>query len=155
ARPIVYLVFPCKRGNRIRRARAGRVQSVRVEYGLRQMDPMTAQVPDNPSLLDRMMSDLTRCDQLYRPTNYWAYYEQHFVPELKRQGLRDFRRRRRSVLTSFGGTDLRPRGRVEVSASVPASERIAAALNRLVDSFPGVPLGVWGSESDLFTKYFY
>lgn len=113
------------------------------------------QVPDDPSLLDRMMADLRLSDELYRPTNYWAYYERHFLPELQKQGLRDFRRRHRSVLTAFGATDLRPKGTIEVSRAIPGSARIASGLNRLVAAVPGLSLGIWGSEPDWPTIYFY
>jgi len=119
------------------------------------MDSLATQVPDDQTLLHRMMSDLSRSDELYRPTNYWAYYERFFLPELTRKGLRDFRRRHRSVLTSFGGTDLHPRGVIELSAVWPGSERLASALNRVIDLLPGVSLGVWGSDPDSQTKYFY
>jgi len=63
------------------------------------------QVPDDPALLDEMMSGLRQCDAMYRPTNYWSYYDNHLLPELKTMGLKDFRRRMGSVLTSFGATD--------------------------------------------------
>ncbi len=116
---------------------------------------MTLQVEDDPALLDRMMVDLSRGDELYQPTNYWAYYQRHFVPELRRRGLRDFRRRRHSVLSSFGATDLRPQGTIEVSPAVPVSARIRSALTRLVSLTPGVSLGVWGVNGDSLTRYFY
>jgi len=102
-----------------------------------------------------MMADLDRCDKLDRPTNYWEHYQRHFMPELKRFGLRDFRRRPRSVLTAFGATDLQPRGTIEVTPNIPGSSRVASALNRLVAAVPGISLGVWGSAPDWHTKYFY
>jgi putative sugar O-methyltransferase len=68
------------------------------------------QVAENPALLQAMLEDLQNAPEVFRPTNYWAVYERRFLPELQRHGLRDFRRRPRSVLASFGATDLKPRG---------------------------------------------
>ena len=119
------------------------------------MGSLSVQVPDDEALLGRMMADLTRSDALYQPTNYWAYFERYLLPELKQHGLCDFRRRRDSVLSSFGGTDLRARGVFEVAPSVPGSGRIAAVLNRVVTALPSVRLGVWGSKPEWFTKFFY
>ena len=64
------------------------------------------QVHDNKKLLDKMMEDLQGADELYKPTNYWSFYQKSILPELKRKGLKDFRRRKSSLLTSFGATDL-------------------------------------------------
>jgi putative sugar O-methyltransferase len=119
------------------------------------MDSLSVQVPDDEALLGRMMADVTRSDELYQPTNYWAYYEHYLLPELKQHGLRDFRRRRGSVLSSFGGTDLRPRGVLEVAPSVPGSRRIAAVLNRAIAVLPWITLAVWGSQPGWDTKYFH
>jgi putative sugar O-methyltransferase len=116
---------------------------------------MSVQVPDDEALLGRMMSGLASCDELYKPTNYWRHYEQHLMPELKRQGLHDFRRRRDSVLTAFGATDLCPRGTIEVAPAIPAARRLSWALNYVVSLIPGISLTVWGSEASWFTKYFY
>jgi len=68
------------------------------------------QVPDRPDLLKLMLDDLASAPAAFRPTNYWSVYEQRFVPELTNRGLVDFRRRRGTVLTSFGASDHRPRG---------------------------------------------
>lgn len=69
------------------------------------------QVQDDPQLLKDMMTDLETADPLYSPTNYWKYYEKFFMPDLEKYGLNNFRRRRRSILSSFGASDLRIRGR--------------------------------------------
>ena len=66
------------------------------------------QVVDDPQLLELMMDDIKKAPRVYQPTNYWAVYEKHFLPELFEQGLTDFRRRRNSILSSFGATDLPP-----------------------------------------------
>ena len=65
------------------------------------------QVDDDIELLSLMMRDTAVADTLYQPTPYWKDYEKRSLPELQRLGLRDFRRRRDSILASFGATDLR------------------------------------------------
>lgn len=66
------------------------------------------QVRDDPELLDLMLSDMAAAPALYQPTNYWRSYVARGVAELRAIGLRDFRRRRDSVLGSFGATDIFP-----------------------------------------------
>lgn len=77
------------------------------------------QVRDDPALLKLMLQDMRAAPDIYGPGNYWKNYEGVFLPELEGLGLKDFRRRRDSVLNSFGATDepighsnhqLRPRG---------------------------------------------
>jgi putative sugar O-methyltransferase len=63
------------------------------------------QVPDDPELLELMLSDSLSAAPLYQPTNYWMIYEKRFLPELKSIGLHDMRRRTNSVLQSFGAGD--------------------------------------------------
>lgn len=66
------------------------------------MDDQIIQVPDDIELLRLMLEDARRAPADYQPTNFWAVYENQFIPELERHGLRDFRRREQSVLHSFG-----------------------------------------------------
>jgi len=66
------------------------------------------QVKDDPELLELMMQDLKSASSLYQPTNWWSVYEKKFLPELRSLGLRNFRRRKNSILTSFAATDLIP-----------------------------------------------
>jgi len=66
------------------------------------------QVDDNLELLDLMMQDMEKVSDFYKPTNFWSIYEKKFLPELKKLGLKDFQRRKKSVLTSFHGTDMVP-----------------------------------------------
>ena len=72
------------------------------------------QVADDFELLTLMMADTAGTEMLYRPTPYWKEYERRFLPELSELGLRDFRRRHHSILTSFGANrpppQLRKRG---------------------------------------------
>jgi putative sugar O-methyltransferase len=66
------------------------------------------QVKDDPESLKLMLKNLSEADNLYKPCNYWTVYERRFIPELHNYGLHDFRRRKNSVLDSFGGVDLAP-----------------------------------------------
>ncbi len=66
------------------------------------------QVNDNFKLLKQMLSDMQTAPDIYKPTNYWAVYEKRFLPELFKLGLHDFRRRKKSILSSFRATDLKP-----------------------------------------------
>jgi len=66
------------------------------------------QIEDDFELLDLMLNDTSTAPVEYQPTNYWANYEKLLIPELKKMGLKDFRRRKNSVLSSFGATDLLP-----------------------------------------------
>ncbi len=70
--------------------------------------PMTKiiQLDDDLDLLDSMIQDQKKADELYRPTNYWETYMSSFLPELRKKGLRDFRRRKFSVMGTFGATDI-------------------------------------------------
>jgi putative sugar O-methyltransferase len=63
---------------------------------------------DDPKLLDLMMADLAEAPPLFQPTNYWRRYCQQIVKELRRDGLRDFRRRRGTYMASMGATDPGP-----------------------------------------------
>jgi len=64
------------------------------------------QISDDPELLKLMLEDTSESPDFYKPTNYWALYEKKFLPELEKYGLHDFRRRKSSILSSFGATDL-------------------------------------------------
>ncbi|MEM3872856.1 MAG: hypothetical protein QXE05_09895 [Nitrososphaeria archaeon] len=70
--------------------------------------PTTA-IVDDFKLLDLMMSDLQKAPDLYKPNKKWSYYEIKLLHELKSLGLEDFRRRKNSILTRFGATDLLPK----------------------------------------------
>jgi len=74
-------------------------------------------VTDDMVLLEQMISDLNKCDDLYKPTNYWAHYEKQFLPELRKKELKDFRRRKDSILSSFGATDLSIQGKIKLKRS--------------------------------------
>lgn len=55
-----------------------------------------------------MLKDSKSAPKIYQPTNFWENYIKSFLPELKSLGLHDFRRRKNSVLSSFGATDMPP-----------------------------------------------
>lgn len=83
------------------------------------------QVNDDSELLELMMEDTRSAPDLYKPTNYWLNYEKRFLPELRSLGLRDFRRRKNSILYSFGATDLLPKSQ---RIDKPVSKIIRAML---------------------------
>jgi putative sugar O-methyltransferase len=106
---------------------------------------MVSQVPDDRELFERLlMLEQQACD-LYRPTNYWSSYASAFVPELRRLGLHDFRRRHGSVLGSFAASDLEFSSAVDWSlpvlrwlgAAVQTRKvwRVARPVQRALDSF--------------------
>lgn len=63
------------------------------------------QVDDDLPLLEQMMQESKSADSMYQPTHFWKFYEDRFLPEIREMGLDSFRRRKDSVLASFGGTD--------------------------------------------------
>ena len=63
------------------------------------------QVKDDSDLLEIMLEDNKSAPSLFQPTNLWKRYENMFLPELQSLGLHDFRRRKNSIVSSFGATD--------------------------------------------------
>jgi putative sugar O-methyltransferase len=63
------------------------------------------QVAEDPALFEDLLRREQQASDLYRPTNYWSSYAETFVPELRRLGLHDFRRRKHSILDAFGAND--------------------------------------------------
>lgn len=66
------------------------------------------QAKDDPELLEGMMADLRASPEIYHPGNYWTNYERYVLPELRRHGLHDFRRRGDTLFNTFGAVDLIP-----------------------------------------------
>ena len=108
-------------------------------------DSAVPQPADDPSLLDLMMEDLRAADPQFQPTNYWAVYEQRFLPQLKKHGLRDFRRQKDLVFRSFGAVDFdhpfaelvfrkSPAWRRFPLRHVPGVAALAARLDRALGS---------------------
>lgn len=92
----------------------------------------TKQVKDNLQLLELMLQDARSAPSLYKPTGYWAEYEKIFLPELRTLGLQDFRRRKNSVLSMFGATDLLPIS--ESLSYLPQWDRISRRI-KIIRSF--------------------
>lgn len=67
---------------------------------------MAQQLTDDLQLLDLMMRQVSDSPDLYKPTNYWHFYQTKLLPELRYTGLKDYRRRYKSVLASFGAADI-------------------------------------------------
>ena len=63
------------------------------------------QASDDPVLLETMIEELRKEPAAYQPTNCRAFHERRFLPELRKMGLRNFRRHR-SVQDSFGAAHL-------------------------------------------------
>ncbi len=110
------------------------------------------QVNDNTELLIKMMQDLKNEDSLYRPGKYWLGFQDRFVEELKKKGLKNFRRRKNSVLSSFAATehlDLRYR----FKTLFKSSKLIANGFFKLAHKF-GLKVSFNYNAEDI-TKYFY
>lgn len=69
------------------------------------MSQVGLQVQDDLALLDLMLRDASDARPPYKPTNYWAAYEEPIEKEMRANGLKDFRRRTTSVLQSLGAVD--------------------------------------------------
>ena len=113
------------------------------------------QIADDLDLLQQMMDDLKEASPLYKPTNYWAYYEKQFLPELRRLGLRDLRRRRDSVLSSFGATDLAIKPQVKPKPGIRGVSPVARMLTSFFDRNPFLELGQTLVTAEAFTRYFH
>lgn len=114
------------------------------------------QVPDDRALLEQMMADMAGAPELYRPTNYWKVYENLFLPEIRKQGLHDFRRRRHSVLETFGATDLQLRGGVGARAQFKGAGRVARWLEKLAWDNALFPFrGLTDGRPEWVTSYFH
>jgi putative sugar O-methyltransferase len=129
------------------------------------MDERTsvAQVKDDFELLQLMMNDTAAAKAEYRPTQYWKQYELRFLPELQRLGLGDFRRRRGSVLSSFGATDLARH--IDIGSSrpfcwrwvkrLPFRNALVASLDALLGPFESRWLWRGISLRDLYESAYF
>jgi putative sugar O-methyltransferase len=113
------------------------------------------QVPDEPQLLQKMISDMEKSNELYRPTNYWSHYQKIFLPELQKKGLKNFRRRRLSILSSFGATDLLIYGTVKYEGKyhIRGVHRAVRVLWNILEKL-GIRLIV-DTPPEEITKYFF
>ena len=119
---------------------------------------LSCQVDDDLILLERMMEELSKANEFYKPTNYWENYCKKFLPELRVKGLKNFRRRERSILNSFGATDIRIKGRIIVNKKFRGSNRVANILTNLINRSRLFSFGFndffWSDSSDI-VEYFY
>jgi len=72
-------------------------------------------VEDQLDLLEEMIADEKSGPKEFRATNFWGFYEERFLPELKRDGLRAYRARRNSVLENFFATSLKPESHIPLA----------------------------------------
>ena len=76
------------------------------------------QVTDDLELLELMLEDTKAAPDIYKPTNLWTNYEKMFLPDIKKSGLHDFRRRRESLSPKNGAADwIYPLAQVDVFSS--------------------------------------
>lgn len=112
-----------------------------------------SELRNDEALLERMMGELARADPMYRPTNYWQLYQAPVVGELRRLGLARFRRRRHTLLETFGATDTRITAEVGVAGRWSA--RLSPIARRLFGAVPGLRVNVAGVAPDEVTAYFF
>lgn len=127
------------------------IQNGTREHSARKID----QIPDDFALLEEMMDDLKVASPLYQPTNYWAYYEKRFLPELRNAGLRNVRRRRDSVLSSFGATDLTIKPKLAAKAGARGVGVFARMIDSVLNQNPLLELKLDQISDDGITRYFY
>ncbi len=95
---------------------------------------MALQVSDDLQLLELMLKNTKDAPNVYKPTYYWDVHEKKFVPELKKLGLHNFRRRKNSILSSFGATDLAPSFYISLISRwrIFKSDFMRKLLNRII-----------------------
>lgn len=116
------------------------------------------QVEDDYNLLSKMMEDCKVANDLYKPTNYWFHYQKKFLPELMKKGLKNFRRREYSILTSFGATDIKIKGRIIQKKNIKGLGLIARLLSNYLNNTKFISLGLnnsIGSGPSDVCDYFY
>lgn len=125
------------------------------------------QVDEDPELLRLMMSDSRAALPIYQATNHWQFMERKLTPELRRLGLKDFRRRPRSPLQSFGCVDRLPlpphidlfnyrllnnRYTVRISGYEPLLEHIGLAISQKLPIVSGIKLRAIDLEKIAFER---
>lgn len=112
------------------------------------------QVPDDLEILHHMLEMTENADAKLRPTNYWLNYRKRFLAELHKKGLKDFRQRHDSVLSSFGAVDIDPYP--SVSVTLPKGGGFLGRLiTRTIEKTPGVSLNISGLSTEALVEYGY
>lgn len=111
---------------------------------------------DTPALLELMLDDAANIPAVYRPTNYWAVYHEKIVPELREQGLHNFRRRKVSMFSKFNGRDKPFQTSIELQQLLEQTEsraRLAGAkpLDCLEISLVGSPKALFEWKGKKYT----
>lgn len=113
---------------------------------------MNNQIKDDFELLNLMNSDMDNANELYKPTNYWAYKANFLMPNLVKEGLKNFRRKSTSVFSSFGGVDVYPQYWIDlrknrlfnnrILRSIPFWNKILEFKNSILNSFVNIIPGL-------------
>tara|TARA_B100001750_G_scaffold244558_1_gene262173 strand:- start:561 stop:1625 length:1065 start_codon:yes stop_codon:yes gene_type:complete len=72
------------------------------------MSKENKQLVDDPELLQLMIDDTNNASSLFKPTNFWEYYNAKIISEIKEKGLKNFRRDRNSMFNKIGAVDFEP-----------------------------------------------
>jgi putative sugar O-methyltransferase len=68
----------------------------------------TKDIEDQIELLDLMLEDSKHFPEIYQPTNYWSFYQNHIINHIRAEGLKTFRSSENEYLSTFGARDLHP-----------------------------------------------
>lgn len=110
------------------------------------------QVDDDLELLDLMLADMANASDLYKPTNYWSNFIYDYLPKLRNNGLKDFRRSDNLALARFITRDNIPQGATIVlsenrwlynqfSIKIPGWARLLEAASRFLTNKLHIHLG--------------
>jgi putative sugar O-methyltransferase len=116
------------------------------------------QLDDDNVLLDTMIVEMLSKDKLYTPTNYWERINNQFLPELKKIGLKDFRKREHSAIGSFAANDLKLKGEIKLKKEFFGLHKLVRILNNYFSKSKILSLTTndwgWASTNEI-TEYFY
>ena len=102
----------------------------------------TLQVPDDFELLELMLEDMESAPVLYKPTNYWSIFINNYVPELRQNGLIDYRRSRDTAIGRFVKPD-----------SIPPSAKIILSQNRWLHNRYTIKIPGWVRLLETISEY--
>lgn len=63
-------------------------------------------ITDNIKLLEAMLIDSKNIDEIYKPTNYWQWFVDKIVCELKKDGIGTIRNKKSKLFNVFGGSEV-------------------------------------------------